>query len=129
MSIKKIINQNQSIPVSSATYVIKYKLIFMLCIVRKMSARIVYFLMIETSTEIHLSVNRYENYGTFRDRGSYVRMHYLIIWFFHEMRLLSYSLRQIYYQKDSLISLVTVTAMNSKFYVTNKFIDHFIQKT
>ena len=80
MSIKDLaINQNQSRPVDSASCVIKHKLIFMLYIARKMNARIVCLLMIWTSTEIHLSVYRCRNYGTFQDHRSYTRMQYLTI--------------------------------------------------
>ena len=59
------INQNQSRPVGSATCIIKHRLIFMLCIPRKMSTHIIYLIMIGTPTEIHLRVDRYVKYGTF----------------------------------------------------------------
>ena len=59
MSIKDLaINQNQSRPADSVSYVIKYKLIFMLCIARKMSIHIVCLLMIRILTEIYLSVDQ-----------------------------------------------------------------------
>ena len=75
MSIKDLaINQNQSRLVGSASYVIKHKLIFMVCIARKMSARIVCLLIIETPTEIHLSIDRYGKCSIFRDHGSHARM-------------------------------------------------------
>ena len=81
-SIKDLaIKQNQSRSRGSASCVIKHKLIFILCIARKMSAHVVYLLMIETPTEIHLSVDRYKKYGTFRDRGGHTRMCYLTIWY------------------------------------------------
>ena len=58
MSIKDLaINQNQSRLMGRASCVIKHKLKFMICIARKMSARIVYFLMIRTLREIHLSID------------------------------------------------------------------------
>ena len=64
---------------SSTRNVIKHKLIFILCIARKMSARIVCLLMIETSVEIYLSIDRYKKCGTFQDRGSHARMYCLTI--------------------------------------------------
>ena len=73
------INQNQSRSANNASCVIKHKLIFILCIARKMSVRIIYLFMIETSTEIHLSVDRCEKYDTFRDRGSHAKMCCFII--------------------------------------------------
>ena len=80
VSIKNlVINQNQSRPVSSASCIIKHKLIFIFCIAKKMSARIVYLFMIETPTEIYLNIDRCEKYDIFRDHGSYDRMHYLTI--------------------------------------------------
>ena len=83
MSIKDLaINQNQSRPMGSASYVIKYKLIFMLCIVRKMSAPIVCLLMIETPTNIHLSIDRRKKHDIFRDRGSHARIRCLTIYSF-----------------------------------------------
>ena len=113
VSIKDlVINQNQSRYASSTSYVIKYKLIFMFCITRKMSVRIVYLLMIETPIEIHLSIDRYGKHDTFWDRRSHARMYCLNIWLLHERRLLSYSLKQTLHQKDLLILLVTVTAIN-----------------
>ena len=80
VSIKDLaINQNQSRSSGSASCIIKHKLIFMFCIARKMSARIIYLLMIETPTEIYLNIDRCEKYDIFRDHGSYDRMHYLTI--------------------------------------------------
>ena len=80
VSIKDLaINQNQNSPVGSTSYIIKYKFIFILCIVRKMSARIVCLLMIRTLIEIYLSIDRCEKYGIFRDHGSHARMRCLTI--------------------------------------------------
>ena len=59
VSIKNLaINQNQSRPTNSVSYVIKHKFIFIFCIARKMSTRIVYLLIIEAPTEIHLNIDR-----------------------------------------------------------------------
>ena len=80
VSIKDLaINQNQNRPVGSASCVIKYELIFIFCIAKKMSAHIIYLLMIETPTEIYLRIDRCRKYGTFQDHRSYTRMHCLTI--------------------------------------------------